>query len=186
MVNSYQTLTVVLLAFSISGLVRGKEREIWTIGVIILMVLFLSAGGGTDFIRKFPLYFAASVMTLVGNQSGSNSLAKQSLPDPLGLTILGATVIVLIALAYYIGKRCVPNATVFSKRTFGDHVAGFFMGAVNGIFICAFLFSQGGLHLNFTIQFPDAGLTRNTIAPLVMLGIVLTLIAIAISSRKPA
>ena len=186
MINSTETLIVFLAVFGIWGVVRGKEREIWTVCTIALMMLFLAVGDGTDFIRKLPIHFASSIMSLVGDQTGSTNLAKQSLPDGVALTILWIAVIGLVALAYFIGYRGGNQSPEFSKRSVGSHVAGFFMGAVNGIFICAFLFSQGGFHLNFSIQFPDGDLTRNIIGPLILGGFVLTLIALAISSRKTA
>ncbi len=180
-ISSIETLSVFLLGFGIFGCVRGPEREVWTLGGITMTMLLLFFGGTTIF-EQLPLRVAAGFMALVGNQAGSNDLAAHPLQAPWTTVMLVCGTVALVLLAYVMGQKFgKPTAT----RDFGNFVSGFVMGALNGTFICVFLFSQGGFQAGINIQFPDGVLTRTSIVPLILVGIVVTLIAIGLSSRKP-
>lgn len=183
-INSVETLIVFLCIFGIWGSIRGPEREVWTLGGITLAMFFLFFGGDTMF-EQLPVRLVAGLASIVGNQSGSNYLSAHPLQQPWTLMMLWLATLGLVTLAYCMGFRF-ANVAANRSRDFGNIVSGFVMGALNGLFICVFLFSQGGMQAGLNIQFPDSVLTRTTIAPLILVGIVITIIAVALSSRSPA
>ena len=180
-ISSVNTLLIFLVGFGVFGLTRGPEREIWTLGGVALTMLLLFFGGSAIF-EQLPVRIMSGVLALAGNQDGSNSAAAHPLQQPWTLIVLWLVTAALVFLAYFMGyKFAKPN----DNRDFGNYAGGFVMGAINGAFICIFLFSQGGFQ-NLNIQFPDGTLTRTSIAPLILVGIVVTIIAITLTTRGKA
>ena len=178
--SSLQTLIVFLCIFGIIGASRGPGREVWTMGGIVLTALLLLFGG-TPVFEQLPLRIAAAVMSLAGNQNGSNSMAAHPLGEPWTTLMLWLVVGCLIILSYAIGQRFGTSKT----DSFGAVIAGFVMGAINGLVIAVFVF-QNGLS-SLSIQFPDGLLTRSIILPIIMVGVGLAVIAVATRKQtKPA
>ena len=177
-----ETLFILLIGFGIAGAARGPEREMWTVGGITLSLIFLSQGGGA-ILQQLPTRFVAGLLALIGNQSGSNSFAKNSLPAPWPTIALWVAAAGLVTMSSSWGR----NSQIFPKgksatlgitwQDFGSTGSGD-AGTLSGFF----LFSQGSAQL--TIQFPDGNTTRNAFAPLILFGIITTIIAIAIASRE--
>ncbi len=180
-ITSVETLIFFVFGFGVFGGVRGPQREVWTLGGITLTMLLLFFGG-TGILEQLPLRIGAGLLSMVGNQSGSNSLAAHPLQAPWTIVMLVLGTASLILLSYVVGQKFGKSPP--AKRDFGNVASGFVMGAINGTFICVFLFSQGGFQAGLNIQFPDGGLTRDSIVPLIISGIIITLIALGLSSRK--
>jgi hypothetical protein len=181
-INAIETLLVFLCIFGTVGAARGPHQELITL-VGIAMTLALLNFGGTDIVQHLPTRLLAGVASLLNNQSGSDYLSQHPWPDPWPTIMLWVGTIGLVALSYFMGTRFGQSKGETANRDFGSVAMGFLIGALNGVFICVFLFSQGGLQANVSIQFPDSNLTRGTIAPLILLGVVLTIIAIAVTSK---
>jgi hypothetical protein len=181
-ITSVETLIFFVCGFGIFGCARGPEREVWTLGGITMTMLLLFFGG-TSVFEQLPLRVGAGLLAMIGNQSGSNSLVAHPLQAPWTTVMLVIGTAGLVLLAYTVGQKFGKSPS--TKRDFGSLASGFVMGALNGTFICVFLFSQGGFQAGINIQFPDGGLTRTSIVPLILGGIVVTLIAVGLSSRRP-
>lgn len=181
-IESINTLLVFLIAFGAIGVARGRQREIWTLGGITLTMLFLALGG-VDIIKQLPVRVASGFLAMSGNQDGSNNAAAHPLQEPWTVVVLWVGTITLVAVAYLMGQKFGQNE---ATRDFGSYVGGLVMGAINGACICLFLFSQGGFH-DVSIKFPDAQMARNTITPLILVGIAVVVIGIVATTRpKPA
>ncbi len=173
-ITSVETLIFFVSIFGIIGAVRGPNREIWTVGGVTLTLIFLFFGGVT-ILEQLPVRIIAGSMALVGNQSASNSVSAQPLQAPWTYVWLWLATIALLALAFHMGQR-------FGKgkpATIGECISGFAMGTLNGLFISVFLFNESGLRAALSIQFPDSLLTRTSIVPLVLVGVAISLVAIA-------
>lgn len=179
-VSAVETLLVFLCIFGAVGAARGPEREVWTLGGITLTVLLLYFGGAT-IIEQLPVRFTASFLALVGNQAGSDGFAAHPLLAPWTMIMLWIGTASLITLAFGMGQRFGKN----KPKVFSEHAAGFVMGALNGLFIAVFLFNEGGFQVGLHIQFPDGLLTRTIIAPVIMVGVVITVVTL-FARRSPA
>lgn len=179
-VSAVETLLLFLGIFGAMGAARGPEREVWTLGGITLTVLLLFYGGAM-IIEQLPVRLLAGVLALMGNQSGSNGIAAHPLAAPWTLAMLWLGTASLIALAYWMGQRFGKN----KPKVFSEHAAGFLMGALNGLFIAVFLFNEGGFQVGLHIQFPDGLLTRTIIAPVIMVGVIITVITL-FARKNPA
>jgi hypothetical protein len=181
-ITSVETLIVFLIGFGIFGCVRGPEREMWTLGGIT-MTMLLVFFGGTSLFEQLPLRVAAGITSLIGDQEGSNSIASHPLQAPWTIIMLVVCVAGLVVLSYVAGQRF--GKAPPEKRDFGNLATGLLVGALNGTCIGVFLFSQGGFQAGINIQFPDSGLTRSSIVPLILVGIVVMVIAVSVAARKP-
>ncbi len=179
-VSSLNTLLIFLIGFGSIGVARGPRREIWTLCGITVAILFLSLGG-VEIVKQLPIRVAAGFLAMSGNQDASNSTASHPMGDPWPGIMLWVSTLALVAIAYLmalLGKK-------EEKRDFGNYASGFLMGALNGAFICVFLFSQGGFN-DLTIKFPDGPTARTVIAPLILIGLAVVFIAIMAMRPKPA
>lgn len=178
-VSAAQTLVAFLAIFGIVGSVRGPAREVWTLGGVTLTVVLLSFGGAT-FFEQLPVHFGAAFMSLIGDQASSADIAAHPWQSPGTVVMLLVATVALVTLAYLMGQA-------FGKEqptTFGERVAGFVMGAINGVFIALFLFNQKDLQPGLNIQFPSGLLTRSSVVPLVLVGVIIAIIAI--TNRRQA
>ncbi|MBA3826986.1 MAG: hypothetical protein H0X24_24225 [Ktedonobacterales bacterium] len=181
-VSALNTLLVFLIGFGAIGLARGPRQEIWTLGGITLTILFLTLGG-LDIIKQLPVRIASGFLSVSGNQDGSNSVAAHPLQDPWTTVMLWIGTLGLVGVSYLMGQF--GKGKKDEKRDFGNYFSGFLLGMINGACVCIFLFSQGGFK-DVVIQFPTGAASRTTIAPLLLVGLVVVIIAIAASRPKPA
>lgn len=181
-ISSLNTFLVFLIAFGSIGLSRGYKREIWTLGGVSLTLIFLFLGG-VDIVQQLPVRIFAGILSVSGNQDGSNNAAAHPLQEPWTVIMLWLGTVLLVGLAYLMGQKFSKTE---SPRDFGSYAGGFVMGAINGALICMFLFSQGGF-TNVSIQFPDGQMARSMVTPLILVGAVVVFIAIVATMRpKPA
>lgn len=180
-VSSFQTLLVFIGIFGVIGVVRGPNREIWTVcgmGLTALLLLF----GGVPIFEQFPLRVVSGLLAMAGNQSGSNDMAAHPLVAPWTSICLYLAVGGLVSLAYLLGaKRGTPRD---KDAGLGDYVAGGIMGAINGLIIAAFIF-QNGFGSGVNIQFPDGLLTRTSVVPVILVAVICAIFALSTSARKP-
>lgn len=174
-ISAVQTLIVFFCIFGIVGGIRGPNREVWTL-VGVTLTLLLLYFGGPAFIDQLPVRLGSGTMALLGNQSASDSLARQQVKDPWASAIVLAAAVGLIALDYYIGNRFGGKE---APKTLGERTAGFIMGALSGTFIALFVFRQGGFYKDLLIQFPNEDLAQQSAVPLIIAGLVIVIIAIA-------
>ncbi len=132
-ISSPQTLIVFFSMFGIIGSLRGPSREVWTLGGISL-TLALFTFAGQQFFSQLPLRLGAGAMSLIGNQAASDSINHQELSGIWANLLLLAGLTALIALSYYMGNHFGGKAP---PKDFGEHVAGFILGALNGTFIAS-------------------------------------------------
>jgi hypothetical protein len=173
-ISAVETLIVFVSIFGIIGAVRGPSREIWTVGGVTVTLVFLFFGGAAIF-EQLPVRLLSGAMALVGNQGSSNSVAAHPVQAPWTYIWLWVATAGLIVLSYLMGNRF---GGADHPKTPGAYVSGFAMGMMSGLFIAVFLFNDSGLTAAIDIQFPDGLLTRTSIVPLILIGLVIVLVAI--------
>ncbi len=176
-VSATITLLVFIAIFGVIGAVRGPGREVWTlVGMMVTAVLLLF---GRSPIEQLPVRIASGLLALAGNQNGSNDAAAHPLRAPWTIMMLWLVAIACISASYVMGQRFGKD----KPATFGEYIAGGMMGALSGLIIAFFLFSQGGLSA-LSIQFPNGVLTGSTAVPIIVMAVIIAFIALF--SRKPA
>jgi|GEM_PF-2775158 len=176
-----QTLLVLLVGVGCYGAVRGPYREIWTVGGMALLAIFLNFGG-LPLLKQLPVHFAASIQALSGDQHASNETAAHPIGEPWTIISLWVCTLALILLAYTLGH--VLGKPKGKEQNAGEMFGGFILGAINGLIISVFVF-QSSFSSSVNIQFPDGTSTRGLIIPLILFSICAAIYAITIR-KKPA
>ncbi len=182
-ISSFQTLLVFLSIFGIIGFVRAIYQEVWTLVGVALTLILLFFSGNT-FFEQLPLHIWAGILSLSGNQSASDSAVSHKMGEPWTGVMLIISLVVLVTLSYLVGGLIGGKQKI---TTFGEHFFGGFMGALSGILIGIFVFSQPVLQSGLVIQFPTYDLTKNGVAPYILIAFFVGAVAFGVSKLpKPA
>jgi lysylphosphatidylglycerol synthetase-like protein (DUF2156 family) len=174
--QGWQCFFIVMLAFAVSGFMRGFRREIVSLAFTLAAVLIVFLHGG-DLVAQ-----AIFVHLPVAFQN-TNALHAPSPPSSLAVNIVTAlTLILLITLGYFIGNRAFPRPTNPAERIFGAIPA-----IISGIAIFAAIstvttFFSNGTAFTFALPTPD--IIGNYLLLIFIVLVVLIIVGLVTSSAR--
>lgn len=178
LLQGWQCFFIVMLAFAVSGFMRGWRREIVSLAFTLAAVLIVSLGGG-------GVVAQAIFVRLPLALQDPNNLHPPPPPTDVEVIIVTVlTLVVLIAVGYLVGNRAFPRPTLSAERVWGTIPA-----IIAGIAIYSTLshltnFFNKGQVFTFAVPNPSPNMVGNYLLLIFIVLVVLVIIGLVASSAK--